>query len=204
MRARASVLAMFTLTIRLNDVTGSPAHLLATAVDEAKAVWRSNGVVLEMTTRTDACVAATIVGQPLRGADQAKRMASSSEVLGLKLGAIEFGSDGHPHNIQVSMSSIDALLFDSRSTLHLDARPPAVRELFVGRTVGRVLAHEIGHFLLRYPAHLGPGLMAAQHTSDDFVAADRSAFRLTRMLENRLQEALRSNSSCPPTSRDVH
>ena len=37
--------------------------------------------------------------------------------------------------------------------------PETMREEIVGRVLGRVLAHEIGHYVLRSPQHAANGLM---------------------------------------------
>jgi hypothetical protein len=64
-----------------------------------------------------------------------------------------------------------------------------VHDQLLSRALGRVLAHEIGHFLLRFPAHAAAGLMAAQHTVDDLTDPSRLSFQL-HQLEPRLREAL--------------
>jgi hypothetical protein len=44
--------------------------------------------------------------------------------------------------------------------------------------LGRGLAHEIGHFVLRSRQHADTGLMAAGFTPDEVVWGDRSRFTL--------------------------
>jgi len=43
-----------------------------------------------------------------------------------------------------------------------------------GRVLGRALAHEIGHFLLRRQGHSSKGLMRAQQQVPDLMREDRS------------------------------
>jgi hypothetical protein len=57
--------------------------------------------------------------------------------------------------------------------------PNALHDLIVGRVLGRALAHEIGHVLLRSSGHAAEGLMRAQHLVPDLVAADRRRFVLS-------------------------
>ena len=58
-------------------------------------------------------------------------------------------------------------------------------------TLGRVLAHELGHVLLGSPGYHGPeGLMKATFMADDLVRLERSRFRLADRSIVRLQERL--------------
>ena len=67
--------------------------------------------------------------------------------------------------------------------------PNSVRDQLVGRALGRVLAHEIGHFLLRLHDHTG-GLMRARHQVPALIDPDRRAFRLTPADAGRLRALL--------------
>jgi hypothetical protein len=58
--------------------------------------------------------------------------------------------------------------------------PPARREQVVGRALGRVIAHEIGHFVLRTRDHTSSGLMRPVLGADELVATDRGRFALWR------------------------
>jgi hypothetical protein len=56
----------------------------------------------------------------------------------------------------------------------------------VGRALGRVLAHEIGHVLLALPAHQPGGLMRASYIADDLAARRRDSFTLSPVEIRRL------------------
>ena len=47
--------------------------------------------------------------------------------------------------------------------------------------LGRALAHEIGHYLLRTPGHSKSGLMRAAQTAADLIRDDRGPFRVTEV-----------------------
>jgi hypothetical protein len=64
---------------------------------------------------------------------------------------------------------------------------PMFRELLFGRALGRALAHEIGHDLLRSRAHSEHRLMRGQQRSCDLVAPDRRGFGLSHHEIVRLQ-----------------
>jgi len=66
-----------------------------------------------------------------------------------------------------------------------------VRDRELGRALGRVLAHEIGHALLGYPAyHDRLGLMRAELPLRDLASADRTGVQLSDMSAERLRDRL--------------
>jgi hypothetical protein len=69
-------------------------------------------------------------------------------------------------------------------------KPMVWREMTLSRTLGRVIAHEVGHFVLKLPAHVPAGLMAATHTPDEFADREASRFALTPLLEFRLRQCV--------------
>jgi hypothetical protein len=70
----------------------------------------------------------------------------------------------------------------------------------MGRALGRVLAHEIGHVLLAAPDHQPRGLMRAHYLSDDLIALRRTTFTLSKGEIARLrsrERVLRARSESP-------
>ena len=67
----------------------------------------------------------------------------------------------------------------------------------LGRALGRVLAHEIGHVLLGPPHHDLAGLMRASFSAEELGDPDRTPFRLTRGGVERLRGRLREWSLDP-------
>ena len=72
----------------------------------------------------------------------------------------------------------------------------------LGRALGRVLAHEIGHVLLAAPNHANAGLMRAAFRADELAALDRAPFRLTCIGVSRLENRIRSMSGSEPQAID--
>jgi hypothetical protein len=60
----------------------------------------------------------------------------------------------------------------------LDHLPPAGREAFTARILGRAIAHELGHYLLGSTSHTSRGLMRMTFGALDVWTNDRKAFRL--------------------------
>ena len=69
--------------------------------------------------------------------------------------------------------------------------PSGVRDNLVGRALGRVLAHELGHYLLGLREHSPDGLMQPLFRTDLLISRDRRIFELPQRLVPRLGHASR-------------
>ena len=69
--------------------------------------------------------------------------------------------------------------------------PAMLHDRIIGRAVGRVMAHEIGHYLLRTSAHADRGLMRPLMTPDLLTLPSRHDFELTPAEEARVMELTR-------------
>lgn len=106
------------------------------------------------------------------------------------LGAITFVPGGTPApSITVFLTDLERFVAGARilDTPH-GQWPPALRDQVFGRVLGRVLAHEIGHYLLRSPQHAADGLMRSWQLADGLVAPSRHRFTLTAPERARLAE----------------
>lgn len=56
--------------------------------------------------------------------------------------------------------------------------PVALRQQTIGRVLGRVLAHEVGHFLLGQRGHARSGLMRARHNISELADGLDAGYRL--------------------------
>jgi hypothetical protein len=74
-----------------------------------------------------------------------------------------------------------------------------LRDEVVARALGRALAHEIGHYLLRSPHHASSGLMQARHKGSALGSPNNRAFVLTRTDRDQLRVALAApiQPECP-------
>jgi hypothetical protein len=85
------------------------------------------------------------------------------------------GSSARP--IRVSLDATERVL--ARRTISRTSSGWLVDDHDLGRALGRVLAHEIGHLLLVAPYHDDVGLMRAVFRPDELADPDRTPFRLT-------------------------
>jgi hypothetical protein len=87
--------------------------------------------------------------------------------------------------IRVSLDATESVL--ALRTVSRTSTGRIVNDYDLGRALGRVLAHEIGHSLLRAPYHDDVGLMRAGFRPDELAALDRAPFRLTCIGVGRLR-----------------
>jgi hypothetical protein len=109
------------------------------------------------------------------------------------LGAITFESNGIPSPvITVFLADIGRFIADTQVLgVHEWQWPRSLHDEVVGRVLGRVLAHEIGHFVLRMRGHTVMGLMRQVLSANEMVDPSRRRFTLSRDEADRLKEARR-------------
>lgn len=157
------------------------------AVKEAAVVWAPYGVAVDAAGPCDepdggrAVLTVEFVDTPRSAATGAWRG---------PLGAIAFDAGGTPMPlITVLLSNLQhfvngALVMGSREWQW----PRTLRVEIIGRVLGRVLAHEIGHYVLRSRQHTDGGLMRSLHFANDLVAPSRRGFTLTSIEAARVEE----------------
>jgi len=137
---------------------------------EAAAIWAPAGIALEWN----------------RGAPQHEARGLTIEVTiddrptalsrDGALGWVTFTTDGPERFIHLSRVSAEDLL---HTTPWLNDATITSHEALIGRALGRTLAHELGHYILRSKVHTERGLMRAAWTSDQAFAFIRDGFELT-------------------------
>jgi hypothetical protein len=96
------------------------------------------------------------------------------------LGWVEFVDSVPQPVVTVSLTEITALMAAARwHERTLDTLPAVVRQRFERRALTRAVAHEIGHYLLRSPAHSKHGLMQSDFGADDIIHASPRVVRLS-------------------------
>jgi hypothetical protein len=167
----------------------------ANAINEAARIWGRYDVSL-VTEDDGRCVAANVA--PLVVTIDVGHDPESGDA---GLGAIRFSSDGTP-------ASSVALNFDAVARiatsapvmgLHPALWPAALRDEVIARALGRALAHEIGHYLLRSPHHANSGLMQARQNGSRLGNPNGRPFALTQPDRDRLRLVLAaaSQAACP-------
>jgi hypothetical protein len=174
------------ITLAVEPAPAMSTRLARAAVAEAAGVWAPYGVAV------DACAPlASSGGARWREAGDAPAVLAvqiidkgrSVVAPGWRgpLAAIVFAGGGEPAPaITVFMSDIEQFVAAAHVLgLAPSQWPSSLREELLARVLGRVLAHEIGHYVLRSPRHAARGLMRSQQVPDDLVAPSRRRFALT-------------------------
>jgi hypothetical protein len=168
--------------VRVEVVFGGPPSrtLEVPALKEARLIWAAYGVDVSASHAggcepiDDVSLSVTLAKEPDRG------------IAAAALGSIRF-QDGVPEPaIVLYPPVIAALVSSTQSGNFLVHSPGALRDLVLGRVLGRALAHEIGHFLLRTQQHSTKGLMRALQPTADLVDPNRHRFQLSAADVSRL------------------
>lgn len=156
----------------VNEAGVAPAAMDA-AVAEAGAIWTEAGVLLDWTfapasfARTDDDTVVLVIRRALRTPPASGGAAPS---VSHALGQVSFAVDGRPGSmIEVSFDAITGLVMTgSQFDRPIPTLPLANRRAVVGRGLGRVVAHELGHWLAGR-GHVQFGVMKAAFDSRDLV-----------------------------------
>lgn len=176
---------------------------LDAAGEEAGRIWATAGVRLTWTLApapidlADSHTVTVVVRRALKRPATVAAVPSKGHAMPL-LGQVRFGEDGQPASfIEVSFEAIMGLVMAGS---HMD-RPVAKLPVFLqgvllGRGLGRVVAHELGHWL-GGRGHVQEGLMKPMFDDRDLVEWDtprlpRTWTAAAGMLEARFQR-------CEPT-----
>jgi len=161
---------------------GPPSRTLEVpALREATLIWAAYGVDVVSASGARGCGSiddARLTVTFAKGPDRVIPAAS--------LGSIRFQNGVPEPAIVLYPPVIAALVSATPSGNFLMDAPGAVRDLVLGRALGRALAHEIGHFLLRSQQHSAAGLMRASQSTAELVDPNRRRFELTAADVSRL------------------
>jgi hypothetical protein len=160
-------------------------RVAASAAAEAATIWSRYGVDVLFSAPT-VCRSAPVDVVPLDVVVAFRR----SDRPGT-LGDIRFSPDGDPGAvITVYYDDIVRIAAAVKVGTLTEPRWPLVREDLAGRVLGRVLAHELGHFLLRSPIHAKSGLMQSMQSGFDLRTGPSRLFTLSDVEIERLDGLL--------------
>jgi hypothetical protein len=151
-----------------------PLLLESTAMKEASLIWAQYGVDLRQLDEDCQGREGAVHIQVVLG-DRARNPVPDNA-----LGSIVF-EEGAPGSLIVMYPDAIATLVSNATVMerHEPEWPTMLRHVVLGRALGRSLAHEIGHFLLRSRDHAPIGLMRARHSINDLIAVERFRFTLS-------------------------
>lgn len=187
-----------TLTVDISGVEGLSPLAVQGMMREANAIWARHGVSLVWVTDATPQVSRAgrvlaVIGTHGCPPSVVSPGVDSTQPQIVRLGAAVFpaGSIEAENTIVIS---IDAITYLIDETLWLDRPvrewPAEVRETLIGRASGRVLAHEMGHYLLAWRSHTLEGLMQTGFQGEILLDPERARFEVPRYLLPRLRARL--------------
>jgi len=151
---------------------GVPPSLVDRMFAEAQAIWEPCGVTLE----TNAGAAATGRSLTVAVGPFAKQLPRESAQ---PIAWILLSPALSVPRIYVSSSNALDLLRASSSVVGTRTLPPEFKEMYLGRAMGRALAHELGHYLLASTEHTPNGLMKIPFSAFELFGRNRASFSMT-------------------------
>jgi hypothetical protein len=168
------------LFVVIVDHVASAPVTRATAAHEAQDIWARAGLRLVWTSRpgeSDSPSTPSPDGPVLLVVIQPTFTHTRLQVInpakhrGTPLGRVLWTQEGGPANrVEVSLNAVRAQVMSARfHGYDVNALPGGTQDELLGRAMGRVIAHEIGHWLFG-PDHASGGLM--KETLDDQALID--------------------------------
>ncbi len=191
------------LTIAIADDCSISAAIVATARGEATRIWAGGEVALRWvppselpfeTPKSEWLLVRCSTG-PLTNIVEADARLRP-------IAAIRF-VDARPMNVITLSPHTAGILLDqdAREGRLMNHQFPAMRQLRLGRMLGRALAHEIGHFLSQSGGHTERGLMKPTHSVAAFTGVSLHPFGISAEFWSGLA-AQRTPADLPDSSRE--
>ena len=199
-RLFTATFAMATLTVvakpvEANTIVSMDVHfagrshsagLLKAIWTEVSAIWSSYGVQVVAAPECESEDGGGIVGSFDVAIEQraTHKMKSNRLVLGLTY--LQVPAIDHAP-IRIDYGAVEEVLEALQlERLVMLTGHQGLESSDMGRALGRVLAHEIGHVLLLAPDHKPSGLMRASYRPEDLVGIARTSFTLSQLEIERL------------------
>ncbi len=164
-----------TVTITVHAVPTVPPVVVDRALEEASAIWRQTGVAFKWRKEdsTPTAITPPQATRPRVIIDESRGRRRDS---GAPLGWVNFSGDEPDGDIHISHRNAEQFILAFGGAGATRRMSPAERFLLLGRTLGRNLAHEIGHYLLRSRGHTTNGLMKGRRTVKEFIDPNHHGF----------------------------
>lgn len=169
---------------------GELTPVLRTAQREAARVWSQVDVRVEWSGETTAPALALDDRLIVRCVPSDSELLQPTAARGRPIAGIRFHSGVPTTTVVVSLENARALLHEGTADAReMNERFKVLRELRLGRMLGRAIAHEVGHYVTRSNGHTERGLMKATHTVGDLTGASLGPFAVDPMAGVRVARA---------------
>jgi hypothetical protein len=164
------------VTITVHTAPKISPVIIDRTLEEASAIWRPTGVTFKWQKAAPVQAEAN-PPRPTRPRVLIDDKRGTPRGAASPMGWVNFVDDEPDGDIHISHANAERFVL-TVGGIDGSARrmTPAERFLLVGRTLGRALAHEIGHYLLKSREHTTNGLMKGRRTVQEFIDNERRGF----------------------------
>ena len=166
------------VTISVHTAPAISPVIIDRTLEEASAIWRPTGVTFKWQKAAPVQAEAN-PPRPTRPRVLIDDKRGTPRGAASPIGWVNFVDDEPDGDIHISHANAERFVL-TVGGIDGSARrmTPAERFLLVGRTLGRALAHEIGHYLLKSREHTTNGLMKGRRTVQEFINNERRGFEI--------------------------
>ena len=165
------VVPNITLTLAIGASADVSREIQEAALVETGKIWATYGVTISVLAASNHIIVpdVVVVAAPNRGTREISR-------------ALAWVPLARQHTpvpvVYVRYRGLPDLVGDTHVNTPFREYPPGLRDQFLARALGRVIAHELGHILLQSVEH-DVGLMRPVQAGPDLLSPDRATFWLS-------------------------
>jgi hypothetical protein len=180
-----------TVTISVHSAPAISPVIIDRTLEEASAIWRPTGVTFTW-QKAAAVQADSNPPRPTRPRVLIDDQRGTPRGAAAPMGWVNFVGDEPDGDIHISHGNAGRFVLAVGGIDGAARRmTPAERFLLVGRTLGRALAHEIGHYLLKSREHTTNGLMKGRRTVQEFIDKERRGFEIDALQHDAIVRRIR-------------
>ena len=180
-----------TVTISVHSAPAISPVVIDRTLEEASAIWRPTGVTFKW-QKEAAVHAEANPPRPTRPRVLIDDQRGTPRGAASPMGWVNFVGDEPDGDIHISHANAERFVLSVGGVDGASRRmTPAERFLLLSRTLGRALAHEIGHYLLRSREHTTNGLMKGRRTIQEFIDRQRRGFEIDTLQRDAIVRRIR-------------
>ena len=184
------------VTISVHSAPAISPVIIDRTLEEASAIWRPTGVTFKWQKEASVRAEAN-PPRPTRPRVLIDDKRGTPRGAASPMGWVNFVGDEPDGDIHISHGNAERFVLTVGGIDGAARRmTPAERFLLLGRTLGRALAHEIGHYLLKSREHTTNGLMKGRRTVQEFIGRERRGFEIDSLqhdaIVRRIRELIRT------------
>ena len=180
------------VTISVHSAPAISPVIVDRTLEEASAIWRPTGVTFKWQKESSSVRAEANPPRPTRPRVLIDDERGTPRGAASPMGWVNFVGEEPDGDIHISHGNAERFVLTVGGIDGAARRmTPAERFLLLGRTLGRALAHEIGHYLLKSREHTTNGLMKGRRTIQEFIDKERRGFEIDSLQHDAIVRRIR-------------